>query len=256
MSTSELKNILLARDWPEKRAYVRDVLAHRSKVLRDLAAAWLGSRGEAVLDDLAPVLNHSNADARLAAVEVLKRIGGPRAATLLRVRLDNERSAKVRRAILNITGATTENAPSQEAALLAEAEATLRRVAAALPEGLDLATFPLRWASGAPLPEAVARFLIYRQSRAKPDQLDTRIASALALIDRSGTGELALALWTLFLEYPLLRIAARSLIWVLDTPDGETNPKPTFLPKAKLPPSRMLRTQSRYRYLGGRKARP
>ncbi|HEU4326280.1 MAG TPA: HEAT repeat domain-containing protein, partial [Roseiflexaceae bacterium] len=138
-----LKQILFVREWPGQRAYALELLAHRSKVVRDLAAAWLGGQGEAALDDLAPVLAHPSADARLAAVETAGRIGGPRAAELLRGRRDAERSTKVRRAIVDIVGATGEtgDAPSQEAALLAEAEATLRKVAPALPDGLDPAAF-------------------------------------------------------------------------------------------------------------------
>ncbi|HEU4329299.1 MAG TPA: DUF4132 domain-containing protein, partial [Roseiflexaceae bacterium] len=54
---------------------------------------------------------------------------------------------------------------------------------------------PLRWKEGAPLPKDAVAYLIYRQSRAKPDRLDPQIAPALALIDRASTGGLALALW-------------------------------------------------------------
>ncbi len=192
-----LKQILLAREWPGQRAYTLELLAHRSKVVRDQAAAWLGGQGQAALDDLAPLLAHPGADTRLAAVEAAGRIGGPRAAELLRGRRDAERSAKVRRAIVDIVGAAgyAGGAASQEAALVAEAEATLRKVAPDLATQIDPAASALRWASGTPLPEAVVRFLIYRQSRAKPDRLDPQLAPALALIDRAGAGGLALALW-------------------------------------------------------------
>src|SRR5262249_24161637 len=51
------------------------------------------------------------------------------------------------------------------------------------------------WKNGEPVPPVVLRYLLYRQSRVKTNQLDERTQQALPLLDRRTTGDIALALF-------------------------------------------------------------
>ena len=195
-------DVLLQHEWPERQQYMLSLLAHRSKQMRDALIGWLVKEGERVIEPLALSLAHTNADARLAAVQALRRIGGDQARALLTARLDGEKSLKVKQAILDVVGvaavvASSEaDAASPVEALSAEAEATLKRVAKPALPWFDAAQMPgLRWKDGGPVPQVVVNYLLYLQSRVKQSALDTRLQQALPLIDRSASGDLALALF-------------------------------------------------------------
>ena len=203
--------VLLKRDWAGRDEWALGLLAHRSRQVREVIAERLAGRGEAAIDTVAPYLSHRSADARLAAVETLQRIGGERARGLLAARLDAEKGQQVRRAILDVVGVPeAAAAPPAElpaaapagAAIVAEAEATLRRVAGPVPAWFDLDRAPApRWTTGEPVPTAVLRYLLYLQSRHKEPSVAERARPALALLDRGTTGDLALALWQAWLAH-------------------------------------------------------
>ncbi|HEY7357838.1 MAG TPA: DUF4132 domain-containing protein [Ktedonobacterales bacterium] len=189
---------LLEHPWPERQAYMLSLLPHRSKQIRDALIKWLAQEGESVIEPLAPYLAHSNADARLAAIQALQHIGSEQVRSLLAARLDVEKSLKVKQAILDVVGvaaladATRTDDASPIEALTAEAEAALKRVAKPALLWFDPAHIPtLCWKDGRPLPPAVLNYLLYRQSRIKDNTLDARVAEALTLIDRSGLSDLA-----------------------------------------------------------------
>lgn len=194
-------DVLLEHDWPERLAYMLSLLAHRTKALRAALIRWLVQEGESIVEPLAPFLMHSNADARLAAVQALQGIGGERARALLAARLDVEKSLKVKQAILDTVGVTLADSPevasaSPIEALAAEAGAVLKRITKSAPLAFDPARFPApRWKDGGPVPPVVLNYLVYRQSRVKTNTLDERIQQALPLVDRSSMGDLALALF-------------------------------------------------------------
>jgi hypothetical protein len=193
-------DVLLEHDWPERQAYMLSLIPHRAKEVRDALVMWLVKEGESIVAPLAPYLAHASADARLAAVQALQRIGGEQANKLLAARLDAEKSRKVKQAILDVVGvaaladASVPASASPSEALTAEAEAALKRVTKLPPLAFDLAQFPApRWKDGGTVPSAVLNYLVYRQSRVKTNTLDERIRQALPLLDRSGLGDLALA---------------------------------------------------------------
>ncbi|HEU5199892.1 MAG TPA: DUF4132 domain-containing protein [Ktedonobacterales bacterium] len=201
---------LLKQQWPERQQYMLSLLSHRSKQLRDALTKWfmqevLQKDGKQLIEALAPYLAHSNADARLTAVQALvalQPIDAERARALLAARLDVEKSLKVKQAILDVVGVAAVAASSEPAtashveALSAEAEAALKRVAKPALPWFEAAQMPgLRWKDGGPIPQVVVNYLLYLQSRVKQNTLDTRIQQALPLIDRGASGDLALALF-------------------------------------------------------------
>jgi hypothetical protein len=200
-------DVLLKHEWPERRAYMLSLLAHRSKQMRDALIKWFTEDArlkgeESIVEALTPSLAHPNADARLAAVQALQHIGGEKARALLMARLDSEKSLKVKQAILDIVGvaaladSSKGEAASPVEALSAEAEAALKRVAKPPLPWFNAAQMPgLHWKDGGPVPQVVVNYLLYLQSRVKQNELVERVQQALPLIDRSMSGDLALELF-------------------------------------------------------------
>ncbi len=200
-------DILLKHEWPERQAYLLSLLAHRSKQLRD--ALIKGFMKESIFQDkeqlvqaLVPYLAHPNADARLTTIQALRLIAPQQAPALLAPRLDMEKSLKVKQAILDVVGVASLADASQSAsaspkdALIAEAEAALKRVVKSPLPWFDPAQMPgLRWQDGEPVQPAILSYLLYLQSRIKTVDLDARAKLAIKLFERSGQGELALALY-------------------------------------------------------------
>ncbi len=199
-SDNILHDILLERTWDGQLAYVIELLAHPVRRVRDIAVNWLGQQGEAVVNELAPVLEHSSITVRLAAVRALQQIDTPTARTRLVARLDQERAARVKEAILDAVGvpeSATAATPVDPLAISAEAEAVLKYIRRPLPGWFEPAQgAALRWTDGTAVPPQVLTYLFYRQSRTREKhQLDRQIRPALALIDRSSACDLALCLW-------------------------------------------------------------
>ncbi len=180
--------------------YLRDLMAHRSKQIREQALKHLLKQGEVAVDLAAPLLEHRSADTRLAAVELLRRSDSPRTAELLGARLDAERSAKVRQAILDAGGtppdATTAGpATDPRAALAHKAALTIKRIKLPLLAWCDPATQTLRWNDGTPLSTELINYILYRASRQKALQPDAALQSILAELERRDAAEWALLLW-------------------------------------------------------------
>ncbi len=195
-------NALLDHEWPERQDYLLSLLSHRAKPIRETSAKGLAKAGESVIEALIPSLAHINAEVRLAAVQALQLIGGEQARAALVARLDKEKSLKVKQAILDVVGAaaviaSSETAPASPVeALSAEAEAVFRRVKKPVLPWFDAAQMPgLRWKDGEPVPQTVVNYLLYLQSRVKEMKPAERVQQALPLIDRSSSGDLALALF-------------------------------------------------------------
>ncbi|GAB4196279.1 MAG: hypothetical protein OHK0022_13670 [Roseiflexaceae bacterium] len=190
---------LQAQPWAGNEAYMAGLLAHQSKEVREAAAAWLAQRGDAVTGQIAPLLAHRSADVRLSAAVLLGRIASEQARALLAVRLDVEKSEKVRRAIIDAAGAATAAAPEAQAdpraAFLSEAEAAMRRIKQPVLPWLDPASTGLRWSDGTALPGTAVAYILYRQSRHKQPQPDPQIAPVLAQLDPESAAAFAEALW-------------------------------------------------------------
>ena len=195
--------LLLKTPWEGQQGYALSLLAHRSKQIRERASKWLAAQGEAIIDEIASLLTHRSADARLAAAEALQRIGGARVQGLLAARLDSEKAQRVREAILDVvgvpgTGAASQNGarPSPIEAITAEAEATLTYLPTPVLAWFDAEEAPaLYWNTGEPVPPVVLRYVLYRQSRRKGERVEEANRQTLAQIDRATAGDLARALF-------------------------------------------------------------
>lgn len=190
---------LLARAWEGRQAFSLTLLEHASKRMRDAGAAWLLSEGSAVFDAVAPLLVAGNADVRATVVAVLSRADAVRARPLLAERRVSDRSGKVRQAIDEAIGVpetvVASGATSQIAALLARADEMLTRARKPPLAWLkESAAAGLRWRTGASVPSAAVRYLLFAQSHARPGALDTNAQQMLALLGATSGGDLALAL--------------------------------------------------------------
>ncbi len=203
VSAMRALELLLKQPWDGQEDYTLSLLAHRFTNIRLRASTWLVAQGQPVVESISPFLTHRSADARLAAVQTLAKIGGERAHALLAARLDPEKSFRVKAALLDAIGIPTIRAAAQDtpalrrAAIVAEAEATLSYLPRPVLAWFDIEEAPtLRWTTGDPVPEAVLRYLLYRQSRVqKKEALEAQVSQALPLIDRGASGDLALALF-------------------------------------------------------------
>jgi hypothetical protein len=192
---------LLKQPWDGQLDYALSLLAHPAKGVRKRISTWLVAQGQAAVEGISAYLTHRRADARLAAAQTLARIGGEQVTGLLAARLDPEKSLFVKEAILDAVGVPAAvfqgtRAHSPEA-ITAEAEATLRYTPQPALAWFDADEAPaLRWTTGEPVPPAVLRYLFYRQARQQgKDLLAARVHPVLALLDRSASGDLALALY-------------------------------------------------------------
>jgi hypothetical protein len=180
--------------------YLRDLMSHRSKQIREQALKQLLKQGEVAVDLAAPLLEHRSADTRLAAVELLRRSDSPRTAELLGARLDAERSAKVRQAILDAGGtppeATTAGSDADPRAALAhKAALTIKRIKLPLLAWFDPSTQILRWNDGTPLSTELINYILYRASRQKSLQPDAALHKILADLERRDAADWVLLLW-------------------------------------------------------------
>lgn len=194
---------LLKQPWDGQLDYALTLLAHRAKGVRKRISKWLVTQGEAAVVGISPYLTHRSADARLAAVQTLAQIGGQQVTALLAARLDAEKSQRVREAILDVVDVPAATAALQGTwahpaeALISEAQATLKYLPRPALAWFDVQEAPaLRWTNGETTPPSVLGYLLYRQSRVqRKDALAAQVSQALALIDRSVSGDLALALY-------------------------------------------------------------
>lgn len=195
--------LLLKTPWEGQQGCVLALLAHRSKQIRERVSKWLAAQGETVIDEIAPLLAHGSADARLAAAETLQRVGGKRVQALLAGRLDCEKAQRVRQVILDVAGLPGAGAPSQNGArpspieaITAEAETMLKYLPKPVLAWFDAEEAPApRWNTGEPVPPVVLRYMFYRQARRKGERVEEANRQTLGLIDRATSGDLARALF-------------------------------------------------------------
>ncbi len=189
---------LLKAEWDGRQAYALSLLSHRAKQVRDLAIDLLLPQGETLIDQISPLLADKSAYARLAAVQILTRLGGERAHALLAGQREVEKSVSVKQAIVDAIGLPEPPADLDPATAIAAiiAEATtagkkspLRWFAAEEPSGL-------RWVNGTDVPPSVINYLLTCQARMRQMQLEMNVRRILQWLDRQTTGALALSLFT------------------------------------------------------------
>ncbi len=193
---SQALKTLLSQQWEGHQEYAVSLLAHRYKRIRKEAIVWLAQQGEAVIDGITPFLTHTDPAIRLSAIAALAALGGKHALAILAARLHQEKTPKVRQAIFEVVGLPASQqhpGPLSQAALIARAEATLQYVHKPTPRWFVATEVPAPlWADNEPVPPAVLRYLLYRQSFVQaPATLDNEVSQALTLLNRSTTGSLA-----------------------------------------------------------------
>ncbi len=197
---------LLSQQWAGCQEYALSLLAHHAKRIRREASAWLAQQGEAVIAGVISFLTHADPAIRLSAIDTLAAIGGERAQAILRERLEQETTPRVRQTIFAVVGLPADQQPSgplTRDTLQARAEATLRYVSRPAPRWFVVSQVPAPlWTNNEPVPSAILLYLLYRQSFVTaPGTLDNEVSQALTLINRSTTGSLASYLFRGWIEH-------------------------------------------------------
>jgi hypothetical protein len=178
------------------------LLAHKSRPVRDAAAATLAKLGDSRLSKTQELWAARRADTRLAAVAWLKAVGTAKAAATLKARLDDEEDDDVRDAILlaleKLEGGAMKAGPAE---LRERIKKTLAKIDGPPVPWLDPKKLPApRLLKGAKLPVDSLLYLLHRQSRVKEMRPDIEAKPLYAQIDRKSSGELALAVLQAFFK--------------------------------------------------------
>lgn len=170
------------------------MLAHRSRPVREAAAATLARLGESRLGKAAELWQARKADARVATVSWLRNLGTAGAAAALKARLEDEEAEDVRDAILlaleRVAG-TTEEVDTAE--LKRRIRKTVEKLTEPTVRWLDLKKLPAaKLKDGKKLETDALQYLLYRQSRVKEMRTDIEARALYSKVDRKTSGDLAL----------------------------------------------------------------
>lgn len=204
LASKEALKALLQQPWEGMQTFIVSLVNHPFSYIRQQAWDWLAQQGEASIEPLAALLADRSPATRLAAAQTLGQIGTERAAALLFARVEIEKTAKIRQAIALIMDdlQTSDHRSLAREDVLQRALWLRRYVPAPALSWFNPEEAPaLRWTTSAQVPPFVLGYLLYRQSRQKePGKLDDYARRVLSLLDRSASGDLALALFTGWLE--------------------------------------------------------
>ncbi len=189
---------LLKAEWAGRQEYAISLLAHRSRQVRNLALEWLHPQGEALLEQVSPLLTDKSAYARLSAVQILAHLGGERAHALLAARRDVEKAISVKQAIVDAIGLPEPPADLDPATAIADIQAEAAKAGKKSPLSWFKAgeASGLQWVNGDAVPPSVINYLLACQARMRQMQLEMNVRRALAWIDRQTAGALAHTLFT------------------------------------------------------------
>jgi hypothetical protein len=190
--------IRCAGDWDPVRLEPEfwALLAHKSRPVREAAAAAVAKLGDATLPRAAELWKARRADVRLAAVSWLRALGTDRAVMEIRARLEVEEDEDVRDALLlateKITGSLDEPTAKE---LKARIRKTVGRLDGPPVSWLDLKKLPRpRMRDGSVLDADALLYLLYRQSRVREMRVDLEARPLFRAIDPASSGALAEAL--------------------------------------------------------------
>ncbi len=174
---------------------VWECLSHKSRPVRDTAAVALGKLGESRLERASGLWAAKRADVRMAAVAWLQAMGSPGAATELKGRLEKESDDGVRDAILLALEKLGAGGDGISPAEMQERISRCLAKAGASPASwLDVKKLPLpKFQDGKSVDVDTLRYLLFRQSRVKEMRADIEARPLLSRVDRSTSGDLALA---------------------------------------------------------------
>ena len=170
-------------------------LAHKSRQVRDAAAGAVAKLGESRLFRTEELWSARRADSRLAAVTWLEALATPAAMSALEARLDEEESDDVRDAILIALEASAGGSRGiDDAGRRARMKKTLAKIDGPPVAWLNVKKLPAaKLVTGAKLSADTLLYLLYRQSRVKEMRADIEARPTFALIDRTTSGNLGLA---------------------------------------------------------------
>ncbi len=189
-----------------------ELLGNKSKKLRSLAVVGLWrALGESANEEAAQRLGHKKADVRLGAAAMLIQIGGDGAQAVLRGALEQETSEAVRSALHDAletfapsAPASTESVKKQDGSIppIVALEASLATKTATKSGivGLDLKNLPpLPLPEGKAFSTAAVSHILEKQSKHKTIKPAPDILPWLAHVDRTRSGDFAVALLSAWL---------------------------------------------------------
>jgi len=183
-------------DLPRVEAGVWPLLGHKSRGVREAAAATLATLGESRLEHLKELWAARKADTRIAAASWLKALGTPAALAKLRDRLDDEENDDVRDAILLALERAGGGADADPAELKRRMKTTLAKLEGPPAPWLAVNRLPAALlTSGKRLDADALLYLLHRQSRVKDIRADLEARPLYAQVDRGTSGDLALAVF-------------------------------------------------------------
>lgn len=184
-------------DWNASavEADVWNLLGHKSRAVREIAASLLAKLGEARIGKVKELWSAKRADTRIATISWLKAVGTAKAITELKLRLEVEEDDNVRDALLlAIEQLAGPNAKPDLAELEKRIKKTLAQLEQPPVKWLDPKKLPLpKLKDGKKLDANRLLYLLYRQSRVKEMRADIEAKPLYAMLDRATSGDLALA---------------------------------------------------------------
>lgn len=184
-------------DWNASavEADVWNLLGHKSRAVREIAASLLAKLGEARIGKAKELWAAKRADTRIATISWLKAVGTAKAIAELKLRLEVEEDDNVRDALLlAIEKLAGPNAKPDLAELEKRIKKTLAQLEQSPVKWLDPKKLPLpKLKDGKKLDANRLLYLLYRQSRVKEMRADIEAKPLYAMLDRATSGDLALA---------------------------------------------------------------
>ena len=190
--------VLSNYDFAGMQDLVWETLGHKSKPVRAAAARALARLGEPAVERAIPLAAAKKSAVRSAAVTLLQAAESTKAIAALEARVDAETDEEVRDQILLALSDVWE----KQGKKLTRADIDER-----IEKAKDKLKVPvLKWLDEKELPplhfagdkkqlsQAQVRYLLYRQSRAKEMRADVEAKPLFEMIDRSSSGEFAVAL--------------------------------------------------------------
>ncbi len=192
---------LVAVAWEGRGAWALRALRDPDRDVQVIALEAAHDFGEAEALAVAAMLSDPSADARLVAAEALAAIPCDAAREALQRQLPHERSARVRRVILETHGVEAQPEPAHEAPAPAGSAEALAQRAAATVAALAKPVAPwftgrpeLHWLDGSAAPWAVGEYVLFCQHARAGAELDERALEAASLLDRATLAAWAVAL--------------------------------------------------------------
>lgn len=191
---------LLSDPWEGRGRWALRALRDPDRDVQSIALEAAHRFDDSEVHVLAPMLEDPSADARLVAAEAIANIPSDAAREVLQRRLPHERSARVRRLILETPGvaAMPEGAPEiapegGPAALTQRARATVDALAKPIAPWFTHRP-ELHWEDGSVAPWVVGEYVLFCQHLRAGADLDERALESAAMLDRATLGHWSVAM--------------------------------------------------------------